>query len=145
MLGAALAATLAVVGGVTAAVVSSGPAGRPSAGGSPGGTTHGGAPSSGSASPGNGRHGAAPAGRSTRIFVTGRVSALTAASVTIASGGPPVRAAVTPSTLFTGRVSGLAGVRVGDQVAATITVRTGRATATRLRDPAALPSGGNIP
>jgi len=151
VLGVALVAALAVVAGVSAAVVSSGPAGRPSAGGAPGD-----APGSlgqggqggqgGQASPEHGgRHGAAPGGNATRIFVTGRVSAVSASAITIAGDGPPVTAAVTGSTRVFGRVSGVAGIRTGDKVAAQITERAGRATVATLRDPAALPAPGNIP
>jgi hypothetical protein len=57
-------------------------------------------------------------------------------TVTIAAGPQPVTAAVVSGTRFTGRVRTLAGVRVGDIVAAQIAIVDGTARIVSLQDPA---------
>jgi hypothetical protein len=71
--------------------------------------------------------------------MAGKVTAVSATSITLAAGGQQVTAAVTGATKVTGRVSAISGVKVGDMVAAQITGIDGRLTATAIQDPASLP------
>jgi hypothetical protein len=59
--------------------------------------------------------------------------------------GHTVTAAVTGSTRVTGKVSGISGVKVGDQVSAQIVQNGGAASATAIQDPARPPAGGTVP
>lgn len=71
-----------------------------------------------------------------RILLTGRVLAVSGTSVTIGGTGPSVTAAVTSATKLTGRVHGIGGVKVGDEVAAQITGTPSHLVITTLQDPA---------
>jgi hypothetical protein len=71
-----------------------------------------------------------------RILLTGRVLAVSGTSVTIGGAGPSVTAAVTGATKLTGRVHGIGGVKVGDQVAAQITGTPSHLVIASLQDPA---------
>ena len=74
-----------------------------------------------------------------RLFMAGRVVAVTPTSITIGGPAHRVTAAVTAATRVTGRVTSIRSVKVGDQVSAQITERSGKATATSIQDPARLP------
>ena len=54
-------------------------------------------------------------------------------------------AAVSRSTRITGKVSGISGIKVGDQVSAQIVHNDGAARATAIQDPAQPPAGGTAP
>lgn len=71
-----------------------------------------------------------------RMLLTGRVLAVSRTSVTIGGAGPSVTAAVTSATKLTGRVHGIGGVKVGDEVAAEITGTPSHLVITTLQDPA---------
>jgi hypothetical protein len=111
------------------------PGGQPSYGiGGPGGN---GQPGANGALPGGGQGG--------RLFVIGKVTAVSSTSITIGGSGQSVTAAVTGSTKVTGNVSGIAGIKAGDQVSAQITRSGGRDTAIAIQDPAQAPAGGSLP
>ena len=74
-----------------------------------------------------------------RLFMAGRVLAVTPTSITIGGPAHRVTAAVTAATRVTGQVTSIRSVKVGDQVSAQITERGGKATATSIQDPARLP------
>jgi hypothetical protein len=82
-----------------------------------------------------------------QIFVTGRVTAVSAASVTIGGGpGRSVTAAIMSSTRITGSVTSIGAVKVGDEVSAQITQSNGgQPTVTAIQDPAQAQSGGGLP
>jgi hypothetical protein len=79
-----------------------------------------------------------PAGQAPVELMTllGRVTAVRSGTLTIAAGPQPVTAAVVSATRFTGTVRTLAGVRVGDIVAAQIAIVDGTARIVSLQDPA---------
>lgn len=84
--------------------------------------------------------GPAGAGSVESVMALGRVLAVRHDSVTVGGGpGGAIGASATSATQFTGRVRSLAQVRVGDTVAAQITVSGGVATLVRLQDPASQP------
>jgi hypothetical protein len=71
------------------------------------------------------------------VMTLGRVLAVGHDSLTVGGGpGQAINARATSATQFTGTVRSLAQVRVGDTVAAEITVSGGVATLVRLQDPA---------
>lgn len=81
-----------------------------------------------------------------QLILGGAVRAVSGTSITIDGGGHDVVAAVTSSTRFTGRVKGIGSVRVGDMVAAEMTVSDGKAIAVAIQDPAAgRPGDGSGP
>jgi hypothetical protein len=82
-----------------------------------------------------------------QMFVTGRVTAVSAASVTIGGGpGRSVTAAIMSSTRITGSVTSIGAVKVGDEVSAQITQSNGgQPTVTAIQDPAQAQSGGGLP
>jgi len=86
--------------------------------------------------PGQGGGQAGP-GSVTEMQLVARVTAVGSRTVTL-GGGPvqSVTATVTSGTKFTGSVHTLAGVRVGDIVAAQITIADGTARVVSLQDPA---------
>lgn len=154
---AAAIAVLAAAGIVAGLLASGSSGGSPSASAgsagtsTPGATAPGGSPGTGSptspASPGQGGSqgtgsGGGPA-TGTKVYLTGRVTAVSATSVTITDTGPAVTAAVTRATRFSGQADSIREVRVGYHVSAEILEKSGRATVTTLRYPAAHP--GNIP
>jgi len=79
------------------------------------------------------------------LFVIGRVTAVSSTSITVGGPGHTVTATVTGSTRITGKVSGISGVKVGDQVSAQIVQNGGAASATAIQDPARPPAGGTLP
>jgi len=117
-----------------------GPAGQPGANGVPGGQgAPGGLP--GGAVPGG--SGAGP-GRAS-LFLIGKVIAVSRTSITIGGPGHTVTATVTGATRVTGKVSAVAGIRVGDRVSAQITQGSTGNLAVAIADPARLPPGGSLP
>ncbi len=80
-----------------------------------------------------------PPGATGMLMLRGKVRAVSATSITIGAGPQTVTAQITSSTRVTGRVTSIAGVRVGDMVAAQISERNGTATVVALQDPASLP------
>jgi hypothetical protein len=75
----------------------------------------------------------------------GKVTAVSGTSITIGGPAHSTTAAVTDSTRVTGKVSGIHGVKVGDQVAAQIRQSGGRSRAIAIQDPAQPPTGGSLP
>lgn len=78
-------------------------------------------------------------GQSVRLKLGGPVTAVSATSITVGSGTRAVTAAVTKSTVVTGNVHSIGGVKVGDLVSAQITGSGGKLTAVSLQDPASRP------
>lgn len=74
-----------------------------------------------------------------------QVTAVSSTSITAGGAGHTVTAAVTRSTRITGKVSGISGIKVGDQVSAQIVQNGGAASATAIQDPAQPPAGGTAP
>jgi hypothetical protein len=103
-----------------------------------------GSQSGGGALPGSALPGSASGGAG-RLFVVGKVTAVSGTSITIGGPAHTVTADVTAATRVTGRVSGIGGVRTGDQVSAQITRAGGRDTAVAIQDPARSPLGGILP
>jgi hypothetical protein len=93
---------------------------------------------------GNSLPGTGSAGSGT-LFVIGKVTAVSGTSITVGGPGHTVTAAVTGSTRITGQVSGISGIKVGDQVSAQIMQNGGAARATAIQDPARPPAGGTGP
>jgi hypothetical protein len=105
------------------------------------------AASSASASPapgGGAGTGNAPGGGGSggtrQMLLVGKVTAVSSTSITIGGNGQSVTAAVTGSARFTGRVSSISGVRVGDEVTAQLTATGGTIMVSSIQDPA-----GNLP
>ena len=105
----------------------------------PGGTVPGGVPGGGPAAGGPG------GGSAASMFVIGAVTAVNRTSITIGGPGHTVTAAVTGATRVTGKVAGIGGIKVGDQVSAQLTQAAGRVTAVTIADPAQAPGGGSVP
>jgi hypothetical protein len=83
--------------------------------------------------------GGGPAGQGTvtELGLIGKVTAVGPGTITFGAGPmESVKAAVTSATKFTGSVRTLSGVRVGDTVAAQITIVNGVARVASLQDPA---------
>jgi hypothetical protein len=78
-------------------------------------------------------------GQQLELVLGGRVTAVSATSITIGAGSRAVTATVTKATRITGKVTSIAGIRVGDMVSATITGTDGKLTAGTIQDPASLP------
>jgi hypothetical protein len=72
------------------------------------------------------------------MMVVGRVTAVSAHSVTVSAAGHSVTARVTGSTSLSGSVTAISGVRVNDMVAVQISESNGVATVTALQDPASV-------
>jgi hypothetical protein len=96
------------------------------------------APSAGGQAPG----GAVPApgrGQTVQLEIGGKVTAVSATSITVAGPDHQVTAAVTSATKVTGRVSDIGGVKAGDEVSMQATGTEGNLTVTAIQDPASLP------
>jgi hypothetical protein len=103
-------------------------------------------PPGGSGQPGgNGALPGAGSGGTAMIFMIGKVTAVSGTSITIGGPAHSITAAVTDSTRVTGKVSGIRGIKVGDQVSAQITQSGGRSSAIAIQDPAQPPPGGSLP
>jgi hypothetical protein len=104
--------------------------------------------SAGQGSPGQGSPGQGsvlPGSGAATLFLVGRVTAVSATSITIAGAGPTVTATVTPSTRVSGRVASISGIKVGDQVSALITRNGSRTTAIAIAYPPQPPGGAEVP
>jgi hypothetical protein len=95
--------------------------------------------SGGGAAPSGGAIPTPGPGQQLRLQIAGKVTAVSAASITLTSGSQQVTAAVTSSTRVTGRVTSIGGVKTGDLVSAQITGSNGKLTAAAIQDPASLP------
>jgi hypothetical protein len=78
-------------------------------------------------------------GQTLRLEVGGRVTAVSATSITLGAHGQSVTATVTKATTITGKVASISGIKVGDLVSAQITGTNGKLTATAIQDPASIP------
>jgi|SRR5215472_15252063 len=145
---AAIALAAALAGGAIALVVhdlySSPSAGAAAPGSQPSLLAPG--QSGGNGQPGaNGGFAGGGPGGTASIFVIGKVTAVTSTSITISGPGHDMTAAVTSSTRVTGTVSGISGIKAGDEVSAQLTASGGKVTAVAIQDPAQPPSGGSLP
>ena len=133
--GAAIVLAVHALSGSSA--VTAGPAGQPSSltPVAPGGNGQPG----GGALPGTG------SGGTGTLFVIGKVTAVSGTSITVGGPGHTVTAGVTGSTRITGTVSGISGIKVGDQVSAQIVQNGGAARASAIQDPAQPPARGTLP
>jgi hypothetical protein len=78
-------------------------------------------------------------GQTLRLEIGGKVTAVSATSITLGAHGQSVTATVTKATTVTGKVASIGGVKVGDLVSAQITGTNGKLTATAIQDPASIP------
>lgn len=131
---AAVAIAAFVVAVVVAALIVGGLTGSPSAAGSASsaaptqGTNGGGAAGGGPVIGGGGGEGG-------QLFLGGKVTAISATSITLTGQGQTFTAAITSSTTFTG-VSGPLGIKVGQEVTAQISgYDSGHTVATAIHDP----------
>jgi hypothetical protein len=97
------------------------------------------APSAGVPAPGGGSVPGPGSGQGLELQIGGKVTAVSATSITVAGPGHQVTATVTGATKISGRVSDIAGVKAGDQVSMQATGTEGNLTATAIQDPASLP------
>jgi hypothetical protein len=124
-IGGALAAKDLTAGSATPAQAHSG---------QPGGSqSNGSLPNTGQG--GTGEGGQLPQGVAGAMVIGGRVTAVSPRSITITAGPQAVTARVTGSTRFSGDVTGIAGVRVGDMVMAQISESNGVNSLVALQDP----------
>jgi hypothetical protein len=115
----------------SAAPSASAPAGDGSSGGPPSGTQF---------APGGGAP--LPSGAAEHLLIGGTVTAVSATSITLGSGGQSVTAAVNHATKITGKVTRISGIKVGDLVSASLSGTSGgKLAADSIQDPASLPSG----
>jgi hypothetical protein len=78
-------------------------------------------------------------GQTVQLEIGGKVTAVSARSITVAGPDHQVTAAVTSATKVTGRVSDIGGVKAGDEVTLLAAGTEGDLTATAIQDPASLP------
>jgi hypothetical protein len=78
-------------------------------------------------------------GQTLRREVGGKVTAVSASSITLGAHGQSVTAIVTKATIVTGKVTSVGGIKVGDLVSAQITGTNGKLTAVAIQDPASIP------
>jgi len=75
-----------------------------------------------------------------QVMLEGRVTSVSATSITLGGAGPNVSARITRSTQFSGKIRGISGVKVGDQVRATLSGSNATSlTATSIEDPGTAP------
>jgi len=99
-----------------------------------------GAPASGGPASGGPAPGTVPGrGQTVQLEIGGKVTAVSATSITVAGPDHQVTAAVTSATKVSGRVSGIGGVKAGDEVSLQATDTGGKLTAIAIQDPASLP------
>ena len=109
----------------------------PASGPAPGGGAL--APGGGTLAPGGGTVPTPGQGQALQLQAGGKVTAVSATSITVAGPGHQVTAAVTSATKVSGRVSGIGGVKPGDLVSIQAAGTEGNLTATAIQDPASLP------
>lgn len=75
-----------------------------------------------------------------QMIIVGKVAAVSSTSITVTGQGNDITGAVTGTTKVTGKVSGISGVKVGDQVLIkfTGTPGSGTLTAATIQDPASI-------
>lgn len=96
--------------------------------------------SGGNQLPQGGAPGALPgSGQAEQVEIAGKVTAVSATSITLEGAGQQITATVTSATKVTGRVTSITGVKPGDLVSAQLTGTGGKLTATAIQDPASLP------
>jgi Domain of unknown function (DUF5666) len=79
-------------------------------------------------------------GNGLQMMLDGRVTAVSATSVTIGGQGPSVTAKITRATRFSGKVHSISGVKVGDRVSASLSGSSATTlTATTIEDPGEAP------
>ena len=78
-------------------------------------------------------------GQEFRLEIGGKVTAVSATSITLGAGARHVTAAITGATTVTGGVRSVSGIRVGDLVSAQITGTDGKLTVVTIQDPASIP------
>ena len=113
-----------------------------SASGSPTSSPQGELPSEGTGSGGGTGQPPIPStgpGQTLRLGIGGKVTAVSATSITLGAHGQSVTATVTKATTVTGKVASIGGIKVGDLVSAQITGTNGKLTATAIQDPASVP------
>jgi hypothetical protein len=71
-----------------------------------------------------------------QVSLIGKVVAVSGTSITLGGNGPSVKAAFTGSTKFGGKVTSPAGIKVGDEVSATVTGSSSKLTVASIQDPA---------
>ena len=127
-LGIALVAVIAAALGVAVAlIITKGPYSATPVSAAPGSSPSAAAPGAGSSTApqaGGGAGGLPPlsgGGGALQLMLNGRVTAVSATSITLGGNGPSVTAAITRSTHFTGSVRTAAGIKVGDQITAQVT------------------------
>jgi hypothetical protein len=74
-----------------------------------------------------------------QVSLVGKVVAVSGTSITLGGNGPSVTAAFTGSTKFGGKVTSPAGIKVGDEVSATVTGSSSKLTVASIQDPASAP------
>jgi hypothetical protein len=131
-----LTAVIAAAAGFFAVIVVRDLSARPAAASSAA-PTHGPAPGASVPAPGGGT--VPGSGQGLELAIGGKVTAVSATSITVAGPDHQVTAAVTSATKVTGRVSDIGGVKVGDEVSLQATGTQGKLTATAIQDPASLP------
>jgi hypothetical protein len=134
LMGLMTTAAVAIAAGVGGALavkdLTAGSASPPAAdSGQPGGS------GSNGSLPNSGQGGQLPQGVTGAMVIGGRVTAVSPRSITISAGPQAVTARVTGSTRFSGNVTGIAGVRVGDMVMAQISESNGVNSLVALQDP----------
>jgi hypothetical protein len=85
--------------------------------------------------PNAGQGGQLPQGVSGSMVLGGQVTAVSPRSITISAGPESVTARVSGSTRFSGKVTGIAGVHIGDMVMAQISESNGVSSLVALQDP----------
>jgi hypothetical protein len=133
-----LTAVIAAVAGFLAVVAVRDLSARPAAANSVA-PASGPAPSAGVPAPGGGTVPGPGSGQAVQLEIGGKVTAVSATSITVTGPDHQVTAAVTSATKVTGRVTGIGGVKAGDQVSMQATGTEGNLTATAIQDPASLP------
>jgi hypothetical protein len=126
---AAVVIAAAVIGVVVAVLIVGRSSGSPTAATTPAGAAQGGVPSGGLGIGAGGSGGE-------NLFLGGKVTAISATSITLTGQGQAFTAAITRATTFTG-VRGPSGIKVGDEVAAQIAgANSAHPVATSIQDPA---------
>jgi hypothetical protein len=135
---AAVVIAAAVIGVVAAMLIVGTPPGSPTAATTPPGSAPTGAPAQGGAPGGGlGIGGGGGGSGGEELFLGGRVTAISATSITLTGQDHTFSAAITSATKFTG-VSGPSGIKVGDEVTAQITdAGSAHPVATSIQDPPA--------
>jgi hypothetical protein len=137
---AAIAVVAAAVGAAVAVGITHWPASSPSsaasAGPTAGSSPAGPAPNSGNGfqAPGLGG-GSGGGGASEQLMLAGKVTAVSAASITISAGAHTITAQITGATQFSGSVKNASGIKTGDTVMIEVSVDNGKSVATTITDP----------